>query len=191
MTADHEAPGVPGADRAAREVPAQPGSPEDVRAPGVLKQILGRDQDDDDRPLPDLPPLPDDPTWRIEHLPMITAIGVALTLCAGSAAFLLAGVTAGLGVAAGVFIVAIGFSLSTLAIAWADAVRPALVMPVGLTVYVIKYALIVLILFSAGGSGWPGARAMAYGIAIGAVSMTAVQVWWVTRMANRRLSGAP
>ena len=218
MTADRDPSGA--APDVQPGVPAQPGSPEnggspekggspqdggsrqdggspetvrtpgDVRPPGVLRQILGRDQDDEGRPLPDLPPLPEDPRWRIEHLPMITAIGLALSLCAGSAGFLIGGVAAGLGVAGGVFVVAVGFSLSTLAIAWADVIRPALVMPVGLTVYVIKYALIGLILLAAGQAGWVGARPMAYGIAIGAVAMTAVQVWWISRLANRRLRNA-
>jgi len=76
-------------------------------------------------------------------------------------------------------------------IARADVIRPALVMPAGLSVYAIKYAVIALILVSAGASGWPGARPMAYGIAFGAVTMTAVQVWWITRLARRHVPGAP
>lgn len=174
-------------------VPAQGGSAEGRSADrgrpvGVIGQILGHDEDDD-RPLPVFPPLPADPTWRIDHLPMITAIGVALTLFAGSAAFFAGGPAAGLGVAAGVFIVAVGFTISTLAIAWADVLRPALVMPVGLAVYVIKYALIALILVGAGATGWAGARPMAWGIAFGAVAMTGVQVWWISRRARRQATG--
>jgi hypothetical protein len=172
-------------------VPLQASPAEGGRPPGVVGQILGRDQEDDDRPLPELPPLPADPKWRIEHLSMISAIGVALALCAGSIGFLIDGPDSGMGVAGGVFIVTVGFTISTLAIAWADVIQPALVLPVGLTAYVIKYALIAFVLVSAGASGWGGARPMAYGIAFGAVVLSAVQVWFVTRLANRRLSGAP
>ena len=161
------------------------------RRPGVVRGILGRDEDDA-LALPDLPPLPADPKWRIEHLPLVTAIGIALVLFAGSAGFFLGGPTAALGAAAGVFVVAVGISLTTLVIAWADVIRPALVMPVGLGVYVIKYALIGLIMMGVATSGWPGGRPMAWGIATGAVLLTGVQVWWVSRLARRNLpAGRP
>jgi hypothetical protein len=174
---------APAAAGSASRVPAQGRS---SRPAGVLAQILGHDDEDDDRPLPDLPPLPADPRWRIEHLPMIFAIGIALALCATSAGFLIGGPAVGLGLGAGVLLVAVGYSVSTLAIGWADTLRPALVLPVGLTVYVIKYILIALILISAGASGWDGAKPMAFGIAIGAVVMTAAQAVWIARRANRR-----
>jgi hypothetical protein len=172
-------------------VPAQARPAEFVRPPGVLSTILGRDQDDDGRPLPDLPPLPADPKWRIEHLPMITAIGVALTLCGGSAGLVIGGPVTALAVALGIFVVVIGFTFSTLTIAWADVRRPQLVMPVGLTVYVIKYALIIGILLAAQLSEWQGTRAMAYGVAFGAVTMTAAQIWWISRLARRHLPSVP
>jgi hypothetical protein len=167
------------------------GVPAQKRPAGVIAQILGHDDEDDDRPLPDLPPLPDDPRWRIEHLPLITAIGVALALCVTSAGFFIGGAPTGLGLGAGVLLVAVGYSVSTLTIGWADTLRPALVLPVGLTVYVIKYALIALILIATGATGWAGAKPMAYGIAIGAVVMTAAQAWWLARRANRRLPETP
>ena len=160
------------------------------------RTILGRDQDDDDdQPLPELPPLPEDPRWRIEHMPMVVAAGFALVLCAASAGFFVDGPAAALGAAAGVFIVTIGYSMSTLAVAWADAIRPALVMPIGLTAYVIKYLLIALIMMAVAGNGWAGGVPMAWGIAAGAVVLTAVQVWWVSRLARRNFpasrSGSP
>jgi hypothetical protein len=151
---------------------------------GVVRTILGRD-DDDDRPLPELPPLPEDPRWRIEHLPFVSAVGFALVLCAASAGYFAAGPVAALGAAAGVLVVVVGVSLTTLTIAWADAIRPALVMPVGLLVYLVKYALIVFVLFSVTSSGWAGARPMVWGVAAGAVVLTGVQAWWLTRLARR------
>jgi hypothetical protein len=164
------------ADRAAK-VP--------VQNPGIVRTILGNDEDDTDRPLPDLPPLPEDPKWRIEHLPFVLAAGFALVLCAASAGFVLGGPTAALGAALGMFVVTVGVSLTTLTIAWADVIRPALVMPVGLAVYGIKYALIVFLMIAIGSSGWAGGHPMAWSIAVGAVLLTGVQAWWLTRLARR------
>ena len=162
--------------------------PGDVTTPapaGVVRRILGRDDEDDDRPLPDLPPLPEDPRWRIEHLPVVMAAGFALVLCAASAGLLLDGVTAALGAAAGALVVTIGVSLTTLVIAWADVIRPSLVMPVGLAVYVVKYSLIVFLMIGVASIEWAGGPPMAWSIAGSAVVLTAVQVWWLTRLARR------
>ena len=156
---------------------------------GVIAQILGKDLDDEDeqRPLPDLPPLPADPRWRIEHLPFVLAVGFAMVLCAASAGFFLGGPVAAVGAAGGMLVVTIGISMTTLAIAWADVIRPALVMPFGLAVYVIKYALIILLMIAVAASEWAGGRPMAWAIAAGSVVLTGVQVWWLTRLARRHL----
>jgi hypothetical protein len=58
-------------------------------------------------------------------------------------------------------------------------------MPVGLAVYVIKYSLIVFLMIGVASSGWSGGRPMAWGIAGSAVVLTAVQVWWLARLARR------
>jgi hypothetical protein len=160
---------------------------------GVIAQILGKDVDDedDDRPLPDFPPLPDDPRWRIEHLPFVLAVGFALVLCAGSVGFFAGGPVAAAGAAGGMLVVTIGISLTTLAIAWADAIRPALVMPVGLAVYLIKYGLIVALMIVVGAQGWAGGAAMAWSMGAGVVLLTGVQVWWLLRLFNRRLPKVP
>jgi hypothetical protein len=171
------------------EVTRRPEVPVQAHA-GIVRTILGRDDEDDDRPLPDLPPLPEDPRWRIEHLPLVTAVGMALVLCAFSVGFLADGVPGALGAAGGVLVVSAGVTLTTLAIAWADVIRPELVMPVGLCVYVVKYAAIVFLLFAVAGSGWSGARPMFWGVAVGAVLLTGVQAWWLTRLASRRASAA-
>lgn len=134
---------------------------------------------DDDRPLPDLPPLPADPRWRVEHLPMLTAVSVALLLCAASAGFLAGGVPAALGAAGGVLIVTVSYTMSTLVIAWADTMRPGLVMPLGLLAYVVKYTLLGIILAVTVSSDWPGRVAVGWGVVAGVVVWTAVQIWWV------------
>jgi hypothetical protein len=149
-------------------VPAQPGAARD-------------DVDDDDRPLPDLPPLPADPRWRVEHLPFLTAFSMALMICAASVGFFVGGGPTAVGAAAGVGIVTVSFTMSTLVLAWADTVRPALLMPLGLLTYVVKYTLLGVILAFVISSEWPGRAAMGWGVVAGVLGWTAVQIWWVAR----------
>ena len=137
--------------------------------------------DDDDRPLPDLPPLPADPRWRVAHLPFLSAVSVALLMCAASAGFLVSGANGALGAAVGVLIVTISYTMSTLVIAWADTVRPALLMPMALLTYVLKYGVLGLVLAFGVSSAWPGKDALGWGIVAGVVVWTAVQAWWFHR----------
>jgi hypothetical protein len=170
-------------------VPAQPGPA--APAPGARFSLSGRPVEEDDRPLPDLPPLPEDPGWRLAHLPMVVAAGLALVFCAATIGFVTGGPTAALGAATGVFVVGVGLTMSTLVIAWADAVRPELIMPLGLLAYVIKFALISVMMMTVAANGWAGGLPMAWGIAGGVVALTAVQVWWVSRLDRRsRVSGS-
>ena|SRR5690348_2368361 len=134
---------------------------------------------DDDRPLPDLPPLPADPRWRVAHLPFLTAVSVAVLLCAASIGFLVGGPQVAMGAAAGVAITTVSYTMTTLVIAWADTVRPALVMPLGLAAYMIKYSLLAVILMFTVSSDWPGKTALGWGVVAGVVIWTGVQIWWV------------
>jgi len=148
--------------------------------------VPGAGVSDDDGPLPDLPPLPADPRWRIEHLPFLSAAMVAALLCAASAGYLAGGGPAALGAAAGVALTALGYTMSTLVIAWADTVRPALVLPLGMATYVIKYSLLGVILVFAVASSWPGKAAMGWGVVAGVLVWTVAQVWWVLGRRPRR-----
>jgi len=149
-------------------VPAQPGpTVEDL---------------EDDRPLPDLPPLPADPRWRVEHLPFLTAFSFALMICAASVGFFADGGTAALGAAVGVGIVTVSFTMSTLVFAWADTVRPALLMPLGLLTYVVKYTLLGVIMAFVSSAEWRGRLAVGWGIVAGVLGWTAVEIWWVARV---------
>jgi len=158
--------------------------------PGVPKQY-GFDLDEDARPLPDLPPLPADPRWRVEHLPFLTAASTALLLCAASVGYLTGGVPAAAGAAAGVALTTASFTMSTVVIAWADTVRPALLMPLGLLAYVVKFTLFGVILAFVISSQWPGRTAMGWGVVAGVLGWTSVQIWWVARIAARRVDDHP
>jgi hypothetical protein len=85
------------------------------------------------------------------------------------------------GAAAGVGVVTVSFTMTTLVFAWADTVRPALVLPLGLLTYVVKYALLGVIMVFVISSEWPGRLAMGWGIVAGVLGWTAVQIWWVAR----------
>ncbi|GAA2546117.1 hypothetical protein GCM10010435_14120 [Winogradskya consettensis] len=142
------------------------------------------EDEEDKRPLPDLPPLPADPRWRVEHLPFLTAFSFALMLCAASVGFLNGGVQNAFGAAAGVMIVTVSYTMSTLVLAWADTVRPALIMPLGMLTYVVKYSLLGIILAFVVSSEWPGRLALGWGVVAGVLGWTAVQIWWVARISR-------
>ncbi|GGQ38923.1 hypothetical protein [Couchioplanes azureus] len=143
-------------------------------------------EEEDLGPLPELPPLPADPRWRVEHLPLLTAFSFALMMCAASVGFLTSGVPAALGAVAGVAIVTVSYTMSTLVLAWADTVRPALLMPLGITTYVVKYSLLGVILAFVISSEWQGRSALGWGVVAGVMGWTAVQIWWVARLSRRQ-----
>lgn len=138
-------------------------------------------------PTEERPAPPANPAWRIEHLPLLSAVSMALLLCAGSVGFVTSGPDAALGAAAGVLIVTVSFTMSTLVIAWADTVRPALLMPLGMLTYVVKYSLLGVILAIGVGIKWPGWDALGWGIVAGVVVWTGVQAWWVHRRVTRKV----
>ncbi|WP_407651405.1 hypothetical protein [Actinoplanes sandaracinus] len=132
-------------------------------------------------------PAPQDPSWRIEHLPLLSGVSTALLLCAASVGFFTGGADSAVGAAAGVLIVTISYTMSTLVIAWADTVRPALLLPLGMLTYVVKYSLLGVILAIGVNIKWPGWMALGYGIIAGVVVWTGVQAWWVHRRTMRRV----
>ncbi|GID25572.1 hypothetical protein [Paractinoplanes brasiliensis] len=149
-----------------------------------FQQRRAAEDEDDDRPLPDLPPLPADPRWRVAHLPFLTIVSFALILCAASAGFFAGGTTAALGASLGVVIVTISYTMSTLIIAWADTVRPALLMPLALLTYVLKYSVLGVVLAYGVESAWAGKDALGWGIVAGVIVWTGVQAWWFHRVSR-------
>jgi hypothetical protein len=131
--------------------------------------------------------VPADPRWRVEHLPLLTTVSTALVLFAASAGFLTGGPDAAAGAAAGVLVVTLSYTVSTLVIAWADTARPALLMPLGMLTYVVKYTLLGVILVFGVSSDWPGRTALGWGIVAGVVVWTGVQAWWVHRRTMRKV----
>lgn len=118
---------------------------------------------------------------RLRHLPVpLLALAGLLIVGAGVAAPLAdaAGVA---GVAAGVGLVAASYVLSSLAIAWADRVNPRLVLPVGLTVYVVKFLFLGVFMIALNATGWLGLVPMGFAIVAAALTWSAAQAVWTWR----------
>ncbi|HEX2770971.1 MAG TPA: hypothetical protein VHN18_00905 [Micromonosporaceae bacterium] len=123
--------------------------------------------------------------WRLRHLPALLlasgAVLVAATLIGG----LVRGGAGAAGAAIGVGVVILSYTLSTLVIAWADAISPQLVLPFGLGVYVAKFSLFGGLMILVGGSDWAGLLPMAWGIVAGGFGWTVAQIWWIATVHTR------
>jgi hypothetical protein len=101
------------------------------------------------------------------------------TVLAAVVGGLLGGRDAAVGAGLGVLLVVAFFAASTLAIAWADAVAPELVLPVGLSAYVIKIlALGVLLAIVPKG---PMSHAAAVAVLVALAVWICMHVRWVWR----------
>ena len=123
----------------------------------------------------------EEPGWRTRHLrPLLAVCGLVLVAAAVLGA-VLGGAVAAAGAAAGVGIVVASYTVSTLVIAWADRVAPALVLPFGLAAYAAKFTLIGVVMAAVAAARWPGLPALGFGVLAGVVAWTATQIWWTTR----------
>jgi hypothetical protein len=123
----------------------------------------------------------DDRGWRLRHLPVLLGVSGVLMAVAAAVGALVGGVDAALGAAAGVAVVSASYTVSMVAIAWADSVATPLVLPVGLMTYILKVTVLGLVMFAVMVSGWPGMFAMAWAMAAAVVGWTATQIWWVVK----------
>ncbi|MGC5021653.1 hypothetical protein [Micromonospora sp. DT47] len=128
----------------------------------------------------------EDRRWRLRHLPVLLAASVAL----GAVAAVVGGVTGGgdaaLGAAAGVAVTAVSYTLTTVVLAWADAVNPQLVLPFGLGLYAAKFTLLGVVMVGVASTGWDGLIPLCVGIAAGVAVWTGVHIWWLTRVHTRQ-----
>ena len=119
-------------------------------------------------------------TMRLRHLPVPLAISGVLLVLATGTGWIVVGPVGAVGAAIGVVTVAVSYLLSSLAVAWADSVAPSLVMTVGLTTYVLKFALLGVVFFAVP-AGWAGTRAMALAMVITVLAWITAQVWWTLK----------
>jgi ATP synthase protein I len=118
---------------------------------------------------------------RLAHLPSGLFASAVLLVVGVILGALLRGGTGAAGAAAGVTLVAVSYTLSSLMIAWADSVHPRMVMPVGLTTYVVKFILIGVVMAAISATGWPGLPAMGIAIIATALGWTTAQAVWTWR----------
>jgi hypothetical protein len=113
------------------------------------------------------------------HLPvgLKTSAVIFVLMVAGGA--VLGGLTGALGAAAGVGIVVVSFTVSSLVIAWADSVHPTLVLPVGMFTYILKFTAIGFAMAAVVASGWDGLTALGVGVAVATIGWATAQAWWV------------
>jgi hypothetical protein len=118
---------------------------------------------------------------RLAHLPSgLLAAAVLLVLGVVLGGWW-RGPTGAAGAAAGVILVAASYTVSSLAVAWADRVNPRLVMPVGLTTYVVKFTAIGFGMAAVAGHGWAGLPAMGLAVIVSALGWITAQAVWTWR----------
>jgi len=118
---------------------------------------------------------------RLAHLPSGLAASAVLLVVGVVLGGVLRGAAGAAGAAAGVALVAASYTVSSLVIAWADAVSPRLVMPVGLLAYAVKFTVIGLVMAAIAANGWSGLPAMGVAIITAALGWTTAQAVWTWR----------
>jgi ATP synthase protein I len=118
---------------------------------------------------------------RVRHLRAGLLASAALLVLGLPAGAVVRGGSGAGGVAAGVGLVAVSYTLSSLIIAWADSIEPRLVLPAGLMTYVLKFALIGLLMAGIAGSGWAGLAPMGVAILGTVLAWIVAQAWWTWR----------
>jgi hypothetical protein len=118
---------------------------------------------------------------RVRHLPVELAVAGGLLVASALVGFLVGGPVAAVGAGAGVLLVTLSYTASTLAIAWADSVNPRMVLAVGMAMYITKFSLLGAVLIFVSGTDWAGQIPMALGIVAGIVTWIGIQIWWTVR----------
>jgi hypothetical protein len=115
---------------------------------------------------------------RLRHLPSGLAASAVLLVVGVLLGALLRGGAGAAGAAAGVGLVAASYVLGSVVIAWADSVDPRLVLPAGLMTYVLKFAVIGVVMAAIAASGWAGLEPMGVAVLGTALGWIVAQSWW-------------
>lgn len=120
-------------------------------------------------------------TKRLIHLPIALWTSGGLLVAATIVGWLAKGGAGAAGAAAGVVLVVASYVISSVVIAWADAVNPKLIMPVGLATYGIKFIAIGLVMWAIASTNWAGLVPMALAIIVAVLVWTLAQSIWTYR----------
>jgi hypothetical protein len=118
---------------------------------------------------------------RVRHLPAGLLASAALLVVGVLPAGLTRGGAGVAGIAAGVGLVATSYTVSSLVVAWADAVDRRLVLPVGLMTYLLKVVLIGVLMNAIATSAWAGLIPMGVAILGTVLGWIVAQSWWTWR----------
>ncbi|MFC0096643.1 hypothetical protein ACFFKH_03785 [Micromonospora marina] len=118
---------------------------------------------------------------RLTHLRLPLLACAALAVVGVPVAALLRGPTGAAGFAAGVALVIVSYLISSLSVAWADAVHPRMIMSVGLVTYATKIVILGVVMAAVAATGWPGLPAMGVAIIAAVVVWTGAHLTWAMR----------
>lgn len=118
---------------------------------------------------------------RLPYLRVTLLASAVLALVAIPLGAVVAGSAGATGVAAGIALVVLSYLVSGISVAWADAVHPRLVLPVGLGTYAAKIVLLGLVMWAIAGTDWTGLGPMGAAIIAAVVVWTATHLVWAVR----------
>ncbi|GGM19522.1 hypothetical protein [Micromonospora yangpuensis] len=118
---------------------------------------------------------------RLPYLRLTLTACAVLAVVAVPLAALLRGPTSAAGAAAGVGLVVASYLISGLSVAWADALNPRLLMPVGLGTYGIKIVILGVGMSAVAATGWSGLPDMGVAIIVAVVVWTGAHLTWALR----------
>lgn len=118
---------------------------------------------------------------RLNHLRLPLLACAALAVVGVPAAALLRGPTGAAGFAAGVALVIVSYLISSLSVAWADAIHPRMIMSVGLVTYATKIVILGVVMAAVAATGWPGLPDMGVAIIAAVVVWTGAHLTWAMR----------
>lgn len=118
---------------------------------------------------------------RLTHLRLPLLACAALAAVGVPVAALLRGPTGAAGFAAGVALVIVSYLISSLSVAWADAVHPRMIMSVGLVTYATKIVILGVVMAAVAATGWPGLPDMGVAIIAAVVVWTGAHLTWAMR----------
>ncbi|MER7007454.1 hypothetical protein ABT297_31030 [Dactylosporangium sp. NPDC000555] len=120
-------------------------------------------------------------TQRLHHLPTALVASAVLLVVAVAVAWPIGDGTAALGAVAGVALVVLSYLVSSLVVAWVDAVARNLLLPVVLLTYALKFAVFGLAMYRVSETGWAGLRVMGVTVIVATIVWTGAQLYWILR----------
>lgn len=118
---------------------------------------------------------------RLGHIWLPLAATAVLAVVLAVIGQLIDGTAGLLGALLGVGLMAGGYLISNLALAWADSILPKLVMTVGLVTYAFKITLLGVVLLVVVDRDWAGVRMTAIGMICAMAIWITAQLWSTVR----------